>query len=191
MVQALERTEPCPDCGGPLAITPARQKRGRTRCRRCWLDLKLESTDVGDGPERTSAYLELLAPSLSPPARLKTERGASRLSITLAPDTNIGLAMGGLAIGAAVVLLAAFGALSTLTAALLFVPVLAGGFILASREQTRWALVVERGVVRINGARIDGAIAGEHVEPLGLAPREQQWLREVVAARVAGDLDPD
>jgi hypothetical protein len=189
MVQELERSEPCPDCGNALAITPARLKRGRARCPRCWLDVKLESTDVGDGPERTSAYLAVLAPALSPPAQLRVERDARQLAIFHRKETHIARAAGGLALGGATVLLAGIGAIPVLAAGLLFTTTLAGGFVLASREETRFALVVERGVVRINGTTVEPALDDDRLALLTLSSREKRWLREVVAARVAGDLD--
>jgi hypothetical protein len=188
--QTIARAEPCPDCGAGIAIDEGRLRRKRARCARCALDVQLDNRDVGEGAGRTSAYLEMTAPALLRPQRLRVERDARHLLVTLSPGTRITAAASGLAIAMLLVLAGVVGWLPLVVAGVGFLAVLALGFTVAAREQVRFQLVVERGVVRINGRGVEPALPDADLpEEAALSAHEVRWLRDVVAARVAGDLD--
>jgi len=184
------RNEPCPDCGAAIGIADLQLERKRARCSACALDVRLEIQDVGDGPGRVSSFLALRAPALVPSRRLRVVRGRHRLAIELAPDTRIATAATGLVLAVLLVVAGLLGWLPLVTAGVGFLGVLAAGFALAARETTQFRIVVENAAVRVNGSVLDGEVAALEPPPdVELSGEERRWLRDVIAARVAGDRD--
>ena len=186
------RPEPCPDCGAEIALSPRELERGRARCGRCALDVVLVRESHGAGPGRSGSFLTLRAPALQPVARLVVERNHARLAISLAPASRIAMATGGLGLGVAVTGAAMAGVVPMVAAAVGFVGLVASGFVLASRERSRWSVLVEPAAIEVNGARRGAPprAAELDLDPGGeLSEAELRWVRAVVDARLAGDRD--